>query len=446
MKLELTIKTDYLPKWQLFEGLRELIGNGRDAQVENHAPLTVRHKANTLFIENEGATLPHEALLFGHTTKVGRGELIGKFGEGLKLGVLALVRAGHAVKIRSGSEVWIPKIERSEKFNADVLVFYIETGRLAKDRVQIEVSNIPREAWELIKPCFLFLGTTQTSEYRIDTSHGALLLSEKDQGKVFVKGVFVENDPKLKFGYDLTSDVDLDRDRRMIARWDLEWRMRSIWQESVAARHELMNKFFTAVENNAADVGGFDAGNAGNLPDAVRQHAVQAFKARHGEQAFPVDNLADSQDLEHMGKKGVLVNKPLKAILQSILGSTEQIKASLANEVVKFYGWHDLSEEERTSLEGAIALVNAVEPTAMDSVDVVDFRSPTILGMYQREGNRIQLSKVNLSNQSLTLEIMVHEVAHRFGVDGSHSHVAAIERIWSMIVAGLRGFSNLTAK
>lgn len=130
MKVELTIKVDYLPKWGALEGLRELIQNGKDAETEFRAPLEVRHRkdTNVLVIENDGCTIPHEALLFGHTSKLGRSGMIGKFGEGLKLGVLALVRAGHTVRIRSGSEVWIPKIERSEKFNADVLTVTIEKG------------------------------------------------------------------------------------------------------------------------------------------------------------------------------------------------------------------------------------------------------------------------------------------------------------------------------
>jgi len=38
----------------------------------------------------------------------------------------------------------------------------------------------------------------------------------------------------------------------------------------------------------------------------------------------------------------------------------------------------------------------------------------------------------------MTLETVVHEVAHRFGGDGSHHHVAALERIWSGIVSNLR--------
>jgi len=436
MKIELTIETSYLPTWGSFEGLRELIQNGKDAETEHNAPLEVRHKSdtNTLVIENSGATLPHEALLFGHTTKVGREELIGKFGEGLKLGVLALVRAGHEVKIRSGSEVWLPKIERSDKFNADVLVIYIEKGRQPKERVQIEVSNVTKEEWGMMKPCFLFLN--KVNKDRIETTYGALLVSEADIGKIFVKGIFVEHDPKLKFGYDLTKDVQVDRDRKMVARWDLDWRMRSIWQESIPQRQELMAPFFEAIEANSGDVSGITDSGAQYLPDEVKNAAVAAFKAKYGADALPVENLADSKDLEHLGKRGVMVNKPLKAILQTILGTVEKMKSELANEVVTFYSWSDLSQEERTNLESSMALVSQAAPITLNEVDVVDFRSPNILGMHK--AGRVLMSKAKLADRDTTLETMVHEVAHHVGGDGDHRHVAEIERIWSKIVSILR--------
>ncbi len=88
-KIQLSIKTDYLPNWGLWEGIRELIQNGRDAEIEMDAPMSVDYKFDrqTLVIKNSGAALTQEALLLGHTTKVGRSDTIGKFGEGLKLGV-----------------------------------------------------------------------------------------------------------------------------------------------------------------------------------------------------------------------------------------------------------------------------------------------------------------------------------------------------------------------
>jgi len=437
MKIELTIKTTYLPQWGVFEGIRELIQNGKDAETEFSAPLTVRHKADTktLVIENEGAILPHEALLFGHTTKTERSDLIGKFGEGLKLGTLALVRAGHNVKIHSGSEVWEPSIQRSEKFDADVLVIDIMSGRQPKNRVQVEVSNITAEEWELLKQHFLFLNKSKEDD-RINTYYGALLLRPQDIGKVFVKGIFVEHEPKLQYGYDLTRDVVVDRDRKMVARWELEWRTRTIWTNSLSEREALAGSYLKMIYDGAADVKDIDENTAKMLPEAVKKQAVADFKERYGEQAIPVDNMADSKDVAHLGKNGVIVNKSFKAILQSMLGSTEQMKADLANEVKHHYSWNDLSAAEQQNLDGAIALVNMMDPITLDKVDVVDFRSETTLGLIK--DGRMMLAKNKLENREITLETLVHEVAHRYGADGSHQHVAAIERIWSGIVASFR--------
>lgn len=440
MKIELSIKTEYLPTWGSFEGIRELIQNGRDAELEFGTPLEVRHQAdnNTLVIETTGRTLPHEALLFGYTTKVGKGELIGKFGEGLKLGTLALVRSGYDVKIRSGAEIWTPTIERSEKFDADVLVFNIEKGRKPKDRIQIVVYNISKEEWDTMRACFLFLNKrSKEDKFRIDTSYGALLLDEADRGKVFVKGIFVEHDPELKWGYDLTKDVEIDRDRKMINRYDLKWRMALIWKLSMSERQDLINAYLEMLEKNTADLAGVDEYSASSLPEEVKKQAAAKFTATHGANAVPVESLADSKEVEHLGRKGILTPyKPLKAVLETIFGNTEKIKLDLRNEVVRHYSWSDLTIEERSNLESAIALVNKVEPIALDTIDVVDFRSEDTVGMFK--DGRVFLSKNKLSDRDMTLETLIHEVAHFAGSDGSHRHVANIERIWSRIVSELR--------
>jgi len=201
-KIQLTIKTSYLPNWGAYEGVRELVQNGRDAEVEHSAPLTVDWYNDTLRIENDGATVPIKALLLGHTTKLGNSEMIGKFGEGLKLGILALVRAGHPVKIRNGSEVWIPSIERSETFDEDVLTFRIEGGRDPKNRIRVEVGGITKEAWEKMKECFLFLSKPKKDE-QVDTYSGGLLLGPKFKGRIYVKGILVQTVPVSSFGFNI---------------------------------------------------------------------------------------------------------------------------------------------------------------------------------------------------------------------------------------------------
>jgi hypothetical protein len=66
--------------------------------------------------------------------------------------------------------------------------------------------------------------------------------------------------------------------------------------------------------------------------------------------------------MEHLGKSGVLVvNKPLKAMLEAVFGTTDKIKSELANEITTHYGWRDLLPDERSNMESAIELVNAVD-------------------------------------------------------------------------------------
>lgn len=436
MRIELTIKTEYLPNWKTFQGIRELLQNARDAEVELSAPMSVWHRKDTgvLCIENDGCTIPHEALLFGHTTKLGRQGLAGKFGEGLKLAMLVLAREGHAVRIRSGSEVWTPKIERSDKFNADVLVVYVDKGRADKDRVQIEVDQVTEESFQSIKDLFLFLGKIKDDE-RVKTSSGSLLLAERFKQKIFVKGIFVQNAPDLSYGYDL-EDAEVDRDRKMVDTWDMNRRIAGIWTEATANRPELFGGLTKLLNDNAADVAGISEWNAEYLSEEAKSYVAKEFEKVHGSEAIPVASLAESQDVEHLGKKGVVVSKSLRHVLEQTLGTATQNKERLAKETEKLYGWHELSTVEKANLERALFLVAASEKLSISDVDVVDFRDPKLLGLF-KEG-RIELRKEILTDRDRVLRVLVHEAAHMAGGgDGEKDHVSNIERIWSGIVARL---------
>jgi len=435
MKIELSIKSNHLPDWRTFEGVRELLQNAADAADEFDAPLTVRYRADaqTLVIENKGTTLPYEALLYGHTTKADNDELRGKFGEGLKDGTLALLRAGHTVKIRSGSEVWTPRIEHSEKFKADVLTFRIDKGRKPVERVQVEIGNIDKEWWEEKKACFLFLKKKE-DRLRINTSYGALLLDNEYARKIFVKGIFVEHDPEIRFGYDLDKDVQVDRDRKMVMRHDLHWRTRMIWQHSTAEREELIAPFMEALQGEHRDLSGLDSWGASQLDDKLKEQVVAKFKADHGEDAIAVETVLDGQEVETLGKKSVLVtNKPLKAILDDEMGDLYDIKKALQNEAVNFYSWADLEPEEKANLDSAVFLIDRVDRLSPDDIRIVDFRSEAKCGMYKSDKDQVFVARRILADRDKALEVLVEEVSHR-----SYDHASNMAKIWSKIVAHLR--------
>lgn len=433
--IPLTIKTTYLSSWGAYEGIRELVQNGRDSEIDGH-PLKVDWHNNTLRLENEGVVLPVKALLLGHTTKEGRSDQIGKFGEGLKLGVLALVRAGHTVRIRNGSEVWVPTIERSETFDEEVLTFRIEDGRKDNTRLRIEIGGITKDAWEQMKTCFLFI--TKPKEAQITTTYyGSLLTAPEQRGRVFVKGIFVQTDPQLHYGYDL-KDAELDRDRKMVASYDLRYNTRQILLLALNKEESLLPTFPAMLESPTLEVESLtDSYGTSSVPEAVAKFVTDDFKKKHGEDAVPVRSLAESKDVEHLGKKGVVVSQQLGTVLAKTLGDALTVKAALKKEVLKKYGWGELADVEKESLTSAVELVNVAEPVTIDEIDIVDFRSEDLMGQFK--DGRLLLAKKHLGDANETLATLVHEAAHRGGAgDGDHSHIARVESIWKTIVAHLR--------
>jgi hypothetical protein len=441
MKLETTIDAEYLSGargWDAFAGIREVLQNGRDAEVEQGAPLAVRYSAEsrTLRVENEGATLPREALLMGRSTKRDNRELAGQWGEGLKLGCLVLVRSGHPVKIRSGPEVWTPAIEASEAFGGrQILTFRIEGGREDRQRVCVEVGNVSPEDWAGVRERFLFLYKRDVPS--VETQNGTVLLSEKWKGKVFVKGIFVQHRADLGYGYDL-KNVDLDRDRRLIGDYDLKSQLRRIWFEAVESRPDLLGDFASLLESREdKDLAEVASYHASQVPEAAALFVAERFRKRYGADAVPVANLAESRDVEHLGVRGVVTPEPLAAVLSRTVGDLKEVQRSLREEVLEVHSWGELSEQERASLERAVELTCTGVKVGMEEVDVVRFRSKKLWGQYK--DGRILISRAILGDRARTLETVVHEAAHRKGGDGDHGHVNEIERIWSAVVESLDG-------
>ena len=455
-KLELSITVTYLPSWGAWEGIRELVQNGKDAETEFGAMLNVTHHNDTLRIENDGAEMKREALLFGTTSKLHRNDMIGKFGEGLKLGVLALVRSGHKVKIRTGSEVWTAYIARSERYDADVLHFDCKGGNEEKRRVRVEIDGVSEEAWNALKDRFLFLSRVKKDD-RVDTGRGTLLLGDKHKGHIYVKGIYVQTDQRLGYGYDFR-DAEIDRDRKMISSWNLQWESGQIWTEAVGKRPDLLDPFYNMILDGKSDVAGLEH-NANYTAKSLQKSVAEKFTAQFGKHAVPVATLAESAEVEHLGKRGVVVSKPLGAMLAMTLGNKEVLAKQLREEVTKTLSWSDLDESQRTSLWEAVYLVAMARPDPkvteaiergekvvapdklsaqklLDLVDVVEFRSPTLMGQF-KDGRLLVAARL-LADRDVTLETLVHEFAHRDGGDGEKGHVNAIEALWRDIVKFLR--------
>jgi hypothetical protein len=392
----------------------------------------IRHrdgrKTGAVVIRNSGAVLPREALLIGHTTKDGDQRLIGKFGEGLKFGILALLRHGVEIKIRNGSEVWVPTIERSEKYNANVLVFTVTTGHKESNRVQIEVVGIDAADWDDISGKLLFIDTYP--ENSIELPGGHILQSPKYKGQIFVKGMFVAQ-TDYAFGYDF-NDADIDRDRRMIN--DLSDRTSYLISQALN-QGELQHQAYRMMQHGSEEVAYV---TNWRLDSVGREAIAQEFQGENPG-IIPVEHAFQAHELEAYGKKGRQVPWGLRTILEATMGTAAETISQLRRSEKKRYEWFDLSQSERDTLRLAASLVaKACQRIGevvieLDKIFVVDFNREDQNGSYDTENGDIRLARNILGNKGQTLYVLIHEVAHTHGGDGVRSHEASIGRLTECI-------------
>lgn len=431
----MTIDATYLPTWTKFAGIRELAQNGRDAEIQDGAPMKLEHvyrirngeKVGCIIISNEGTTIPRQALLVGNTTKLNDNRTIGMFGEGLKFGILALIRLGIDIKIRNGEEIWNPVIAWSDEFGAKVLAFDITTGHQFKNRVQIEILGIDHEEWASIKKKFLFLNNNYPS---VKVQSGEILIDPDEAGNIYVKGMFVGN-KDVKFGYNF-HDADIDRDRRMVS--DLYDKTSRLLSEAIN-NDELSDAIYELLAQNAPESRYI---HYNTIDESAKIQLAKCFNAAYPD-AVPAESMAQIQELSHYGTKGVEVNYTLRSLLNETLDSAEKKIKELRTSAQHQYSFSDLEEKERSNIEQAINLVSqamdrvGMMPLKDGEVSIVDFANENLRGTYDPKEDHCRLARKILKKKSTTVRVLVHEVAHRSGQDGSKNHESMQGNIWEEI-------------
>ena len=75
----------------------------------------------TLIMVNHHVSVGRQALLLGFSKKAKNKQAVGHFGEGMKVGALALLRRGLQVTIASTNERWSFEVRHDENFGVGVL-------------------------------------------------------------------------------------------------------------------------------------------------------------------------------------------------------------------------------------------------------------------------------------------------------------------------------------
>ena len=284
------ISKDYCRNWGLHEGIRELVCNHYDGicdhiQKENvkvekeenntdyifcdirnvnniYGAINYIKEKETLMIWNKGKLETANLLLGGTKDIQNSAEIIGRFGEGMKLSALSLIRENQKrnkkdneiqLNIYTCGKIWRFKIDRAIGFrrnDIDQLCLHWCCEDYPNDdfrgKVVCEIIGISENEWREEQDNYLWLTHRKTGSMIVygDNNEiiGEILREEFFLRKLYVKEVFIndtgkELDMTSYFGFNL--DIDLDRDRNSV--------------KNLAQRNKQISKILSIVLNKLDD-------------------------------------------------------------------------------------------------------------------------------------------------------------------------------------------------
>ena len=338
MRFPIPISPSYCAHWGLWEAVREIYQNALD---EGNAAFEYHEDLQRLDISSATGRLTTQSLLLGTTTKQGDASKRGKFGEGYKIALLVLARLGHKVVIHNNDEIWIARILQNDLFNTAMLTVDTISARV-KDGVHFYIYGVTTENISSIR-----------RNIRPDTSHDQILFDPQEQGRIYVGDLYVSTIPNYRCGYSFRPDVvKLDRDRGMIAGFDLAWQTSKLWTSKghCTQLSELMEAESPEVE--------YVEEHSTSHPTFSESHHSY-FVARHGVTAVPVSTQQEIQKATAAGMKWILVPEKVKAILRRV-GSwfipSHETPYQRLTTFLDMHGWR-LPESGKEELQEIIKLL-----------------------------------------------------------------------------------------
>ena len=151
------------------------------------------------------------------------------------------------------------------------------------------------------------------------TKTGQILLDSMYKGKLFVAGLYISTDDRLHYGYNFKPEyIELDRDRRMIQSFELQWKTSEMWRTIGDDR------IITMVKNNADDVRYIKTYSvySNDKLKLVADKAYEDLKAQYGPLAYPVSTQKEMENI--LKKRGgpsyvkpVVVFEPHQKLIES---------------------------------------------------------------------------------------------------------------------------------
>ena len=448
-RIALSVSAEYLPAWGAYEGLRELVQNFIDSSDDSGIKGEIRFEGGTargtVFLINPGAKpLTREALLFGVTSKADREDQRGQFGEGMKVGTLALVRAGRAVTIRTQEETWSASLQASPDFGGrKVLTFDTRKRAAGVDQVEVEIGPVTREEWSQIQSSFLFMQEVEGKK----SVYGSMLTGADHLSTVFAKGILIKKIEGMRYGYDL-SQITLNRDRSMIDEYDVRSHVVNVLSEQYSTGGIDLDTLIGMFRDNAWETA---YGYAWAYSEAIPAMIKKLVRAS-GPKSVVTSSNQEATLIESYGYNAIRVTQSMFEAMSSYVKSDsehyvkfrkdiglttyKELLDIMRDAVGLTFDVDALEQSERDNLAWAIATLAGVDVKVKPTVCTF-MRDGEILGLFQ--GGKIWIARSQLSCKHQTIGTLIHEYSHNFGGDASMEHTASIESVWTKVSRSIIG-------
>ncbi|MDS1002023.1 ATP-binding protein [Clostridium sporogenes] len=222
--IDLNIGENYLNDWDVYYAIREIIANALDEQQNENIEITYKNEEDECIIRDFGSGLKIENFIMMGSSKISNGNVIGKFGVGLKDALGVLNNNGIQVKIRTAKYLFkFYMKEKSKITNAQTLHVYVYPNNdKAFKGTEFIFKKCKREYIEQAKKEFLIFKWNEV-EFIEKTQFGDILKKENNNADIYINGMKIGEDKNLAFSYNIKNissklKKSLNRERKYISR------------------------------------------------------------------------------------------------------------------------------------------------------------------------------------------------------------------------------------
>lgn len=220
-----TLTKGYCDYWSSAKGIIELVSNGMDSHGE--FSYNFDEENGSIVLSNKGVKLDPKTLLMGVSEKPDPSKAIGRFGVGMMQGICVILSDDMEVIVLNGDVMWKPVFKPNPLFNDHETLFVEEYESSQSGSFTIMINGVTEQVFgELKQRCLFF----QESPEVMFSAPNCDVLGKKQQGNVYVAGVFVEHKPEMVYGYNFdVNTLKLNQDRESVNSWDLLFETGRVW-------------------------------------------------------------------------------------------------------------------------------------------------------------------------------------------------------------------------